>query len=124
MQSTASINNAQTSGNKIFQPSAINWSYLKRGKVARTHINKKITNHNFNPYQIHAGTVKGKNEKIAEKNGIGSQPPRKIITNKFDITITCKYSPKNKKAKVIEEYSTLKPETNSDSASAKSNGAR
>jgi hypothetical protein len=46
-----------------------------------------------------------------------------MITNRFDITITCRYSPKNKKAKVIEEYSTLKPETNSDSASAKSKGA-
>jgi hypothetical protein len=56
--------------------------------------------------------------------GIGSQPPKNIITNRFDITITCKYSPRNKKAKVIEEYSTLKPETSSDSASARSNGAR
>jgi len=32
------------------------------------------------------------------------------------------YSPKKNKAKVIEEYSVLKPETNSDSASGKSKG--
>jgi len=61
--------------------------------------------------------------KIHEIKGIGNQPPKNIITNKLDITITCKYSPKNKNAKVIEEYSTLNPDTNSDSASAKSIGA-
>lgn len=33
------------------------------------------------------------------------------------------YSDKKKRAKVIAEYSTLKPETNSDSPSAKSKGA-
>ena len=62
--------------------------------------------------------------KIHEIKGIGNQPPKNIITNKLDITITCKYSPKNKNAKVIEEYSTLNPDTNSDSASAKSKGVR
>jgi len=61
---------------------------------------------------------------IVANSGIGNQPPKKIKTNKFDITITCKYSPRNKNAKVMEEYSTLNPETNSDSASAKSKGAR
>jgi len=35
----------------------------------------------------------------------------------------CPYSAKKKSAKVIAEYSTLNPETNSDSPSDKSNGA-
>jgi len=34
------------------------------------------------------------------------------------------YSPKNKNAKIFPLYSVLKPDTNSDSASLKSNGAR
>jgi len=34
------------------------------------------------------------------------------------------YSARKKRAKPILAYSTLKPETNSDSASGKSNGAR
>ena len=41
-----------------------------------------------------------------------------------DIIIIELYSAKKKSAKPILEYSTLKPDTNSDSASGKSNGAR
>jgi hypothetical protein len=41
----------------------------------------------------------------------------------LDNKIIFAYSPKKNKAKLIEEYSVLKPETNSDSASGKSNGA-
>jgi len=91
--------------------------------VARTQIKVKIVNHSFTEYQNKPG-IYDKTGKTLSKNGIGSHPPRNNKTNRFDITITCKYSPKKRKAKVIEEYSTLKPETNSDSASAKSKGAR
>jgi hypothetical protein len=91
--------------------------------VARTQIKVKIANHNFKEYQNKPGVI-SEIGIIVSKKGIGSQPPKKIKTNKFDITITCKYSPRNKNAKVIEEYSTLNPDTNSDSASAKSKGAR
>lgn len=35
----------------------------------------------------------------------------------------CEYSAKKNKAKDIEEYSTLNPDTNSDSPSVRSNGA-
>ena len=41
-----------------------------------------------------------------------------------DIRIMCEYSAKKNSANVIAEYSTLYPETSSDSPSVKSNGAR
>jgi hypothetical protein len=51
------------------------------------------------------------------------QPPKKNNTRIVDIKIILLYSPKKNKAKTIEENSKLYPATNSDSASAKSNGA-
>ena len=47
-----------------------------------------------------------------------------IITVNVLIKIIEQYSAKKNKAKPIEAYSTLNPETSSDSASGKSNGAR
>ena len=54
----------------------------------------------------------------------GSQPPKNKIDKKALINNILAYSPKKKRAKVIAEYSTLYPETNSASASGKSNGCR
>lgn len=51
-----------------------------------------------------------------------SQPPKKINTNKLDITIIREYSDRKKNTKPTEEYSVLYPETSSDSASGKSKG--
>jgi hypothetical protein len=53
---------------------------------------------------------------------IGNQPPKNRITSILDINIILLYSAKKKKVNPIAEYSTLKPETNSDSASGKSKG--
>jgi hypothetical protein len=53
---------------------------------------------------------------------MGIQPPKNNITIKLDINIIYEYSAKKKKAKVNEEYSTLYPDTNSDSASGRSKG--
>jgi hypothetical protein len=47
-----------------------------------------------------------------------------IRTVKVLIRIMEQYSAKKNKAKPIDAYSTLKPETNSDSASGRSKGAR
>jgi len=44
--------------------------------------------------------------------------------NNRDIKIMCEYSAKKNKAKDIPEYSTLNPETSSDSPSVKSKGVR
>lgn len=58
-----------------------------------------------------------------EQKEIESQPPKKSrIDNKL-IKIIEPYSAKKNKAKPILAYSTLKPETSSDSASGKSKGA-
>jgi hypothetical protein len=54
--------------------------------------------------------------------GKDNQPPKNNKTNKRDIKIILEYSAKKNKAKAIPEYSTLKPETNSDSPSVKSKG--
>lgn len=51
-----------------------------------------------------------------------SQPPKNKLTVKVDIKRIEAYSPKKNKAKPMEEYSTLYPETNSASASGKSKG--
>lgn len=51
-----------------------------------------------------------------------SHPPQKRITLVLLIISILAYSPKEKRAKLIPEYSTLYPETNSASASGKSKG--
>jgi len=61
--------------------------------------------------------------KIAKFNG-GIQPPRKRQTVKLDISKIEEYSAKKNKTKPTAEYSTLYPETSSDSASGKSKGTR
>jgi len=54
---------------------------------------------------------------------VESQPPRNIITVRALIRIIEQYSAKKKSAKPMLEYSTLNPDTSSDSASGRSNGA-
>ena len=55
---------------------------------------------------------------------MGNQPPKNKIETKALIKSILAYSPRKNKAKVIAEYSTLYPETNSASASGKSKGWR
>ena len=57
------------------------------------------------------------------KDNMNDHPPKNIKLNKKLIKIIWAYSAKKNKANVIEEYSTLYPETNSDSPSVKSKGA-
>lgn len=59
----------------------------------------------------------------ARKENGGSQPPKKRIAEKKENRMMWPYSARKNNAKVIAEYSTLKPETNSDSPSVKSKGA-
>lgn len=64
--------------------------------------------------------------RASTKKGIvqmDNQPPKKTITERHDITIIELYSARKNKANPILEYSTLNPETSSDSASGKSKGA-
>jgi hypothetical protein len=68
-------------------------------------------------------TPKIKGSKIY-RYGKKSQPPKNIKTQKVLIKIIEPYSARKNNAKPILAYSTLKPDTNSDSASGKSKGAR
>jgi hypothetical protein len=65
--------------------------------------------------------IKGLRKK---RNELNNQPPKNIITVKTLINMIEPYSARKNKANPILAYSTLKPDTNSDSASGKSNGAR
>ena len=51
------------------------------------------------------------------------KPEKNITTIKKDIKIMWEYSAKKNNAKAIEAYSTLNPETSSDSPSVRSKGA-
>lgn len=53
---------------------------------------------------------------------IGNHPPKNNNTVNTDINIMWVYSAKKNIANVIAEYSTLYPDTSSDSPSGKSNG--
>jgi hypothetical protein len=64
--------------------------------------------------------------KASTKKGMlqmDNQPPKKTITERNDMTIMELYSARKNNANPILEYSTLNPETSSDSASGKSKGA-
>lgn len=71
--------------------------------------------------EIFRAKIIGSNKKFAK--GLDSQPPRKMSTVKALIRIIDPYSAKKKRANPMLEYSTLNPDTSSDSASGKSNGA-
>lgn len=102
-------------GKYPFHNKAISWSYRIRGNEALTQIKKKIIKTTLKPNQPAPPL----------KSGIGeSHPPPKKIVVKQLIKIIWAYSARKNKAKDIEAYSTLYPETSSDSPSVKSKGAR
>src|SRR3712207_6836135 len=58
-------------------------------------------------------------------NGIGdSQPPRNRMVPSAHMVMMATYSPSMKRRYGVEEYSTAKPATSSDSASGRSKGDR
>src|SRR6202030_2708315 len=63
--------------------------------------------------QVNGGTATG-----------GSQPPRNRIVAIAHIVVIATYSPSMNNIYGVEPYSTMKPATNSDSASTRSNGGR
>lgn len=93
-------------GKNIFHLNVISISYRNRGYVARTQIIK---------IEIKIIIFIDKIELIGLKNNIV------LIIDKINIL---RYSDKKIKANHPPIYSTLNPETNSDSPSAKSNGLR
>src|SRR5215470_14068684 len=54
----------------------------------------------------------------------GSQPPRNRMVAIAHMVVMAMYSPRKNSRNGVEEYSTAKPATSSDSASTRSNGGR
>lgn len=116
---TENIKYPKDKGRKLFQPIYINWSYRYLGKVALVTIKKMTPNAIFKLNHKLFGII-FKNHKSIH----GHHPPKNNIETKALIKSILAYSPKKNKAKVIAEYSTLYPDTNSASASGKSKGWR
>ena len=100
---------ARLNGKKLFQVKYIRLSYRIRGRVARTHTNRvaKII-----VFKIKIKLIINENE---------------LMNKTLVISLIIKmlaYSAIKIKAKDPALYSTLNPDTNSDSPSAKSNGVR
>lgn len=102
---------ARVIGRKFFQTRCISWSYRNRGYDARTHKNSID--------RVAALVIK-----TIEDIGIKIDELINKITVRVFIIKILAYSARKNKAKGPPAYSTLKPETNSDSPSVKSNGAR
>lgn len=98
-------------GRKHFQVSAISLSYRIRGRVPRAQMKVKAKNIAF--------LVR----KASLKIGVQRVPVKKTAV-KRPIIIILMYSAIKIRAKLPALYSTLNPETISDSPSAKSNGVR
>ena len=81
-------------GNSTFHPSSINWSYLGRGKDARskmnTHIKKNVLN---------------KNQNTGGRNAGPSHPPKNSVEMMADISVIPMYSPTKNMPNFIPEYS-------------------
>jgi len=98
-------------GRKDFQVMYIRWSYRMRGRVARTQINKAES------------MVVFITRRALDRGVKGSEDVKKIEVNRHIARILV-YSAMKIRANRPLLYSTLNPETNSDSPSAKSNGVR
>ena len=99
-------------GKNPFQVKFINKSYRKRGSVTRTQINTKQKNKTF------------KHKNKSNENMSTKDPPKKRQPVSKLISKMLAYSAIKIKAKPPAPYSTLNPDTNSDSPSAKPKGAR
>lgn len=100
-------------GRKFFHIRCINWSYRNRGYDARTHTKIEVNRAAFSISII-----------VESCGKHGQDDPKNRITDKVFIIIILAYSAKKKRAKGPAAYSTLKPDTSSDSPSVKSKGAR
>lgn len=108
------IQRASVKGKKFFHKRCMRWSYRNRGYDARIHKNREVN-------------VRALIVKLSVKSSgfrIILEGPRKTTEVRAFIMIILVYSAMKNKAKGPAAYSTLKPDTSSDSPSVKSNGAR
>jgi len=105
---------ARVTGRKFFQIRCISWSYRKRGYEART---QRKTTDKRAAFVIRL---------VAVSSGrVGMcRAPRKRIAERVFIRRMFAYSARKNRAKGPPAYSTLNPETSSDSPSVRSKGAR
>src|SRR3978361_1975007 len=94
-----------------------------RGSVPRSQMKK-----NRNPRTLRTNQIIGNHPLFAPsqiENGHGArQPPRNNVVASAETVTMLMYSARKNRANLIDEYSVWKPPTSSDSASARSNGAR
>lgn len=101
-------------GRKLFHVKCMSWSYRNRGNDARIH--RKITDRSVVLIISVADNISGRIS--------FNVPPKKRMTDSVFMKRMFAYSAKKNIAKGPAAYSTLKPETSSDSPSARSKGAR
>lgn len=108
------ITSARVRGRKFFQIRCMSWSYRNRGYEARTHKNTmdRRAALNIRLTEVSSGTA-----------GM-CRAPRKRVAESVFMRRMLAYSARKNRAKGPPAYSTLKPETNSDSPSVRSKGAR
>jgi len=99
------------SGRKIFHVKFMSKSYRMRGSVARTHRKINATKDTIN-----------QNNKASTGVPFGPIIKKREVRNLISRILM--YSAMKMKANVVPLYSTLNPDTSSDSPSAKSKGAR
>lgn len=119
-------------GNKFVQQNIINWSKRNLGKLALIQINVNINIKDLmaNVMEVNVPIYKLL-FKIEKSNKISiiilyiktSYPPNSTKLIKTHISIILAYSARKKNTNIAAECSVINPLTNSDSASAKSNGA-
>lgn len=105
---------ARVIGRKFFHSRCISWSYRNRGYEARIHRNPADNSITFD--------VSNK-ENSSEVMSMWAGLRNRIVVRVFIIKMLV-YSAKKNKANGPAEYSTLNPDTSSDSPSVRSNGAR
>lgn len=108
------MQNARVSGRKFFHRRCMSWSYRNRGYDARIHRNREVRRRVF----VTKFMVKSSGAVWLWRG------PRNRIVDKAFIIIMFMYSAMKNRAKGPAAYSTLNPETSSDSPSVRSNGAR
>lgn len=108
------ITRARANGRKFFQIRCISWSYRNRGYEARTQRNIIDS---IVAFIIRLTVV------ISGIMGL-CRAPRKIIVDSVFINKIFEYSARKKRANGPPAYSTLNPDTSSDSPSVRSKGAR
>lgn len=108
------MHRAKVSGRKFFHKRCISWSYRKRGYDARTHRKRMVSPIVFTmKLMVYSSGIRG----------LCVAPRNRIVVRAFIIIILA-YSARKNRAKGPPAYSTLKPDTSSDSPSVRSKGAR